>query len=83
MQVIFIVGYNIGFILHVCDQIYFQVFLEGIGWYDALGECRQNYISKLDAVVWQAVHKVEVEVAEELGEIMQYCQTHSQSSLVE
>lgn len=38
---------------------------------DALGVSRQNQILELDGVLGQRIHKVEVEVAKELGVVLE------------
>ena len=58
------------FVVYLLDLVYLQVLAEGIVVRYILGVGRQDDVSKLDAVLWQAVHKVEVEIAQELWEVM-------------
>lgn len=54
----------------VTQKVDLQVFAEWVRLLDAAWVRRKDQVSELDAVLWEAVHEVEMEVREEIGIVL-------------
>jgi predicted RNA-binding protein len=68
--------------VYLLDSVYLEILAEGVVLRDILRISRQNDVSELNAVIREAVDKVEVKIAKELRVVMTNNQNYSQGRLV-
>jgi hypothetical protein len=70
-------------LLDLHQQINFQVFVERVWLLDVRWASGKDNIFQLDAVLWHAINKVEMEVTKEVREVLADHANYSQSSMIE
>ncbi len=78
-----VADHGLWLLVYLWQCVYFEVPREGVVALDDSWLSRQDDVPQLDAMLRQAVDKVEVEVGEELWEVMPDDEHHSESRLVE
>lgn len=82
-QIITVVGENARTLLDLGEQVDLEALAEGIWLLDLRWVGSEDQVAHLDAVLGQAVHEVEVEVAEEVREVLLDHVQHAEGAVVE
>jgi hypothetical protein len=82
-EVVAVVGQDPGALLDLGEQVDLEVLAERIWLLDLRWVSGQDEVAHLDAVLGQAVHEVEMEFTQEVGEVLLYHVENAESAVVE